>query len=353
MTAAATRIHAPELAHGEWLNTPRPWKLSELRGRAVVVDFWDFTCLNCVRTLPYLTAWQAAFQDLPVTFIGIHTPEFAFAKDVRQVEAAARRLGVGYPLLLDNEYRNWQAFANRYWPTIYLIDARGIIRYQHSGEGAYAEIESRLADLAAEAGMLAGGPGGRAHAARRVGTLRAEDRPGAACFKTTPELHTGFDRGSLGNPEGYLPRSLPMIYRMPPPEERQENWFYASGAWQAGGDHFALAGERGALMLPYRGASANAVLSTSADPVELMLGLKPPAPVRVTQDGAPLDAITAGKDVVLSEGESLLWVDAPRMYEIARNPSAGRHELRLEAQSHGLAVFAFTFSTCVLPTDGG
>ncbi|MEP7356503.1 MAG: redoxin domain-containing protein [Anaerolineales bacterium] len=350
---AAARIHAPELAAGEWLNTPRPWRLAELRGRAVVIDFWDFTCLNCLRTLPYLAAWHAAFKDFPISFIGIHTPEFNFAKDLRQVEAAARRLGVRYPVLLDNDYRNWQAFANRYWPTLYLVDARGYIRYQHSGEGAYAEIESRLAELAGEAATQAGSPGGPLRPARQVGTLRPEDQPGAVCFKATPELHTGYDRGSLGNPEGYLPRSLPLIYQLPPADKREANWFYAEGAWQAGDDYFALAGEQGTLLLPYQAASANAVLSISADPVELMLGLKQPAQIVVTQDGAPLDEFTAGADIVRIDGQSVLWVDAPRLYEIARNPLPVKHELRLEARARGLAVFAFTFSTCVQPPHSG
>jgi len=352
MLAAAPRIHAPELAPGEWLNSPRPWRLADLRGRAILVDFWDFTCLNCLRTLPYLAAWHAAFRHRLVAFIGVHTPEFQFAKDRRHVETAARRLGVDYPVLLDNDYRNWVAFANRYWPTVYLIDSHGYIRFQNSGEGHYSEIEQALAGLANEAAVQAGEPSLSARS-RALGVLRPEDLPGAACFRTTPELHTGFNRGALGNPEGYLPRSLPMIYQMPPPEERVDGSFYAHGAWQAGDDHFALAGERGSLVLPYHAAGANAVLSVSADPVELSLGLKPPVRLIVSQDGQPLAANSAGDDVVLDCGQSYLWIDAPRMYHIARNPDVRSHELRLEVPARGLAAFAFSFSTCVVPLTAG
>jgi thiol-disulfide isomerase/thioredoxin len=348
MLAVSAPVHAPKLAPGEWLNTPRPVRLEEWRGRAVLVDIWDFTCLNCLRTLPYLTAWHAAFRDLPVSFLGIHSPEFAFARARPQVEAAVRRLGIKYPVLLDNDHANWTAFANRYWPTVYLIDARGYIRFQHAGEGAYEEIEQALVELATEAARL-GGQETPGRLPRALGALRAEDQPGAVCFRTTPELHTGFQRGALGNPEGYLPRGLPLIYRLPSPEERQDGYFYAEGAWQAGDDAFAAAGEQTALVLPYHAATANAVLSVSADPVELLLDLKPPAKIEVTQDGRPLDVMTAGSDVAFEGDRSFVRVDAPRMYALARNPNSAPHELRLEVAARGLAVFAFSFSTCREP----
>lgn len=352
MFAVSTPIRAPELASGEWLNTPRPIRLADWRGRAVLVDIWDFTCLNCLRTLPYLTAWHRSYRDLPVSFLGIHSPEFAFARDRRQVEAAVRRLGIEYPVLLDNDYKNWDAFANRYWPGLFLIDAQGYIRYQHAGEGAYDEIEAALAELATEAARLGGAPAGET-LPRRLGALRREDEPGAVCFRATAELHTGYNRGALGNPEGYLPRGLPLIYRLPPRPERQDGYFYAEGAWQATGESMALAGEHGALALPYHAATANAVLSISADPVDLMLGLKPPARLELTQDGLPLDSMTAGSDVRFENGQSYALVDAPRMYELARNPDSRAHELRLDFGARGMAVFAFSFSTCVTPALPG
>jgi thiol-disulfide isomerase/thioredoxin len=352
MFAAPARIHAPELARGEWLNTPRPLRLNEWRGRAVLVDIWDFTCLNCLRTLPYLIAWHLAYRDWPVSFLGIHSPEFAFARDRRQVEAALHRLGIKYPVLLDNDYKNWDAFANRYWPSVTLIDAQGYLRYQHSGEGAYEEIEAALSGLALEAARLSGQEAGR-HLPRPLGALRGEDQPGAVCFRATGELHTGFASGALGNPEGYLPRGLPLIYRLPPEPERRDGSFYAEGAWQAGNESLALAGEQGALVLPYHAASANAVLAVSADPVDLMLGLKPPSRLELTQDGLPLDSFTAGSDVRIEGGRSFVLVDAPRMYELARNPDGRPHELLLDVPSRGTAVFAFSFSTCVAPAATG
>ncbi len=348
MPLAATRVHAPEFAPGEWLNTPHPWRMADLRGHAVLVDLWDFTCLNCLRTLPYLTAWHRAYRDLGARFIGVHTPEFAFAKDKRQVAAALRRHHIEYPVLLDNDQHNWDAFANRYWPTVYLIDAQGYLRYQHSGEGGYAETEAVLASLVREAAEQRGAAS-ELRWPPPVGTLREEDETGAVCYRTTPELHTGFHRGALGNPEGYLPRALPALYRLPPAPERLDGYFYAEGTWQAGDEYLALAGDHGRLALPYRAATANAVLAASPDPVDLLLDLKPPLTLRVTQDGQPLDSLTAGADVVVANGESTLTVDAPRMYQVARNPDARPHELQLEASARGLTAYAFSFSSCVIP----
>lgn len=342
MPASAVPVRAPELAPGEWLNTPRPVVLAEQRGRAVLVHIWDYTCINCLRTLPYVTAWHKAYLDLPVTFVGVHTPEFAFAQESRQVAAALARYGIEYPVVLDNAQRNWDAFANRYWPTVYLIDAAGYLRYQHAGEGRYAETEAALAELAAEAGGQRRPP--------PIGVLRAEDQPGAVCFRTTPELPAGFARGALGNPEGYAPRQLPVIYRVPPADEQQDGYFYAQGTWQAAPEYLALAGEQGALELPYHAAAVNAVLSPTGDPVEVRLDLKPPVTLRVFQDGAPLDRLHAGADITWDgAGQAVVVVDRPRMYELARNPDARPRRLRLatDGAARGLALFAFSFSTCV------
>ncbi len=279
-----------------------------------------------------------------MVFVGVHTPEFAFAREARQVQAAVRRHGIEYPVLLDTEAATWDAYANRYWPCLYLVDASGYIRFEHAGEGGYQAIEAALGELA-----QAAAPPGSAPPAlpRPVGPLRDEDHPGAVCFRTTPELHAGYNRGALGNPEGYLPRALPAVYRLPAARERHDGSFYVAGAWQAGDDYLALAGDSGVVCLPYHAATANAVLAPSADPVDLMLSLKPPITVTVTQDGAPLDALTAGEDIVFADGRSVLHVDAPRLYQLARNPDERRHELQLAVEARGLAVFAFSFSTCV------
>lgn len=269
--------------------------------------------------------------------LGIHVPEFPFAKDVRQVQAAARRLGIPYPILLDNDYANWDAFANRYWPTVYLIDARGYIRATHSGEGGYEAKESALRTLILEINPNAALP-------TPVGVLRTEDESGAVCFRTTPELHAGYDRGALGNSEGYAPRGQARRYQLP--QQRQDGFYYAQGLWQADEHSLALMGEMGALVLPYHAATCNAVMAPALD-----LADATPRTLRVFQDGAPLTPENAGADIFFEYGQSLVRVDAPRSYQLARNPNAQPHELKLEISQPGLALYAFSFSTCVVTKE--
>jgi hypothetical protein len=263
-------------------------RLADLRGRAVAVNIWDFTRINCLRSLPYETAWQRAYRDWPVTFVGVHTPEFEFAKDRRPVE------------------------------------------------GCLAELVVAVARLAGQA-ELAALPG-------RLGPLRDEDHTDAVCTRRTPELHGGYHQGAVGNSEEYLPGSLPLFYQMPARYLRQDGYFDAERALRAGHDFMALAGEHGSLILTYHAASVNAVLAASADPVEVMVDFKPTARLRITQDGAPLDAVNAGVDVRLKAGQFCLAVDAPRLYEIAHNPDARAHEVRLDVLARGVALFAFSFT---------
>ncbi len=286
--------------------------------------------------MPYLTAWHRAYRELGFTFIGVHTPEYAFAKDVRQVEAAVRRLGLEYPVVLDNNYQTWDAFANRYWPSVYLIDAAGYIRFQHHGEGDYETIDAALRALAAE--LNPGRP-----LPPPVSALRDEDKVGAVCFRTTPELHAGYHQGALGNPAGYPPRDQPANYQLP--DQRLDNYFYAEGLWRADEEYLALAEAPGALVLPYHAATANAVLSPSADPTS---SLPAPTLIRITQDGHPLTPLTAGEDILFESGQSFLRVDSPRSYQIAKNPDATQHELRLDSPAPGLTLYAFSFSTCTV-----
>ncbi len=130
----------------EWINSP-PLTMEELRGKVVLVDFWTYSCINCLRTLPYLEKWYADYKDQGLVIVGVHTPEFEFEKDPQNVAAAAKRLGVDYPIALDNNYKTWQAFHNNYWPAHYLIDQEGNIRMEHFGEGAYADTENEIREL--------------------------------------------------------------------------------------------------------------------------------------------------------------------------------------------------------------
>lgn len=141
---------APEIAGvQQWHNSP-PLTLAGLRGKVVLVDFWTYACINCVRTLPHVRAWHETYGPQGLVVIGVHTPEFPYERDARNVAGALRRFGLAYPVAQDNRYATWTAFGNRYWPALYLIDRQGRIRYRHAGEGAYAETGQAIRQLLAE-----------------------------------------------------------------------------------------------------------------------------------------------------------------------------------------------------------
>jgi thiol-disulfide isomerase/thioredoxin len=338
-------VRMPELAPGDWLNVEHPLTKDALRGRAVLIDFWDYACINCLRTFPYLVKWYERYAAAGLVVIGIHAPEFRFARSRVQVEGAVAAFDLRYPILLDNEYQNWDRFANRAWPTKYLVDAEGYIRYRQQGEGYYQETEQAIQAL-----LRQRDPDVRLPALLPL--LRAEDSPGAVCYRATPELYAGYRRGSLGNPEGYAADN-PLAYRMPPRLARTQPNFYAGGIWRAGAESFVFAGQDGGrLIVPYSALRANAVLSPSGDPVELMLDLRSPEHpplVEVRQDGEPLRALNAGPDITFGEdGTSIVAVTRPRLYELVRNPDFGTHELELIFHAGGLAVYTFTFTSCIM-----
>lgn len=340
-------IHMPELAAGEWLNTPVPVTRRQLYGQVVLVDFWDYTCLHCVRTFPYLTKWHERYAEKGLTIIGIHAPEYEFGRIRMQVEMAAERHGLRYPILLDNQHENWSRFANKAWPSKHLIDDQGYIRLQRQGEGHYLLIERAIQTLLRRRDDTVTLP-------VPLRPIRQEDNPGAVCYRTTPELYAGYRGGglfggALGNPEGYVPQN-PMFYELP--DNLDEGQFFVEGVWRAWPEAMAYAGRKGGkILLPYGAAGVSAVLAPSADQVELALNLRVTSDdpiVLVTQDGRFLDQHNAGQDVRFgTDGTSYLRITRPRMYQIVQNVTYGHHQLELVFQATGIALYSFSFSSCV------
>jgi thiol-disulfide isomerase/thioredoxin len=327
-------VRAPEFATGDWINVPAPLTLAGLRGQAVLVDFWEYTCVNCLRALPYLRQWHTRYRPHGLVIVGVHAPEFTFGRERGQIETAVRDLDIPYPVLLDSRYATWDAFANRYWPAKYLIDSHGYIRYQSHGEGGYDVFERAI-----QAVLLEDNPTRTLPPIMQP--LRPEDRPGAVCYRATPELHAGLDRGALGNPEGYA-GGVPVLYRLP--AQRPHGAFYAEGAWQAGQEYFSYQGQaEGVIRLPYEAVEVNAVLAPHFEAVERMIHPQTVS-VEVWQDDRPLGETARGADVS-AEGRAL--VDRPRMYNLVRNPGFERHELTLRVRTRGFALYAFSFTSCV------
>jgi thiol-disulfide isomerase/thioredoxin len=328
------KVRAPEIGR-LWLNSP-PLSFRQLRGRVVLVDFWDYTCVNCIRTLPYVQAWHERYGNKGLTVIGVHTPEFTFAQYESNVERGIREFGLTYPIVVDSDREIWKAFANRYWPTKYLLDKEGYLRYAHFGEGAYRESEEAIRELLREVNpALVFSP--------LMEPVRAEDQPGVVCSRPSGELYLGHGRGRIGNEGGFKADSI-VEYSLPP--ELQENCFYAKGRWASTAEYMESAGEgEHVLVIKYEGAGVNLVMAAPRGSS---------CEVVIRQDGKPLARAQKTADVrfrtAKGSEESYIGVQQARMYQLVNNHDFGSHVLEL-ACSPGVAAFAFTFTSCVDPSQ--
>lgn len=324
------KIHAPEIGRS-WINST-PLTLGQLRGRVVLLDFWDYTCVNCIRTLPYVKEWDRRYRGAGLSVIGVHAPEFHFARTGGNVERAVREFGLEYPVVLDNDYQIWQAYSNRCWPAKYLIDGKGYIRYWHFGEGAYGDTEDAIQTLLREIDPAVSLP-------RPMEAVRAADQPGARCLPVTPELYLGFERGRLGNDSGYAKNEV-KDYKASPP--LAPDVAYLDGAWFAGSESITacpMPGRPARLLVSCRGAEINLVMSPPEDGEGI---------ATITWDGKPLPPEQAGEDVAPVKGESLITVKEPRMYRLVKSGQVESKLLELSTSTPGLELYAFTFVSCTL-----
>src|SRR3954453_3348471 len=305
---------APEFVGNErWFNTPddRPLTLQQLRGRVVLVDFWTYSCINCLRTLPYLKAWDARYRKDGLTIVGVHTPEFPFEREAGNVETAIEENGIRYPVVQDNEQATWNAYGNQYWPAEYFIDAQGRVRFVHFGEGEYGEKEKVIRELLAEAGRPVKGRETRVHPVAPSATV------------TTPETYLGAARAerftnamlSPGSHDFTAPQSLPA------------NEFAYHGKW-----HIALDSAT---------ARAGAALDLNFGARRVYLVLGSPGrdrQVKVLLDGRPIPSGDAGSDV----HDGTVTVTGQRLYNLVDLPKVGHHVLTLEPEA-GVMGYAFTF----------
>jgi thiol-disulfide isomerase/thioredoxin len=326
---------APEFARGlQWLNSP-PLTVEGLKGKVLLVDFWEYTCVNCLRTLPYLKAWHERYAETGLVIVGVHTPEFAFAKDLGNIRRAVADFGLKYPIVNDRDFAIWNSYGNRYWPAKYLFDAKSSLRYHHFGEGSYGDTEAQIQKLLREIKPDVVLP-------KIMEPVRGEDKPGAVCYPVTPELYAGYQRGLFGNPDGFH-RDRAANYK--DPGRRQDGFLYAQGSWHSGPESIrharATATAQDYVVLRYHALEVNCVLKPeSGKPVRVI----------VTQDGKPVRATDKGDDIRYDEkGASYLLVNEPRMYRIIKNAAFGTYDLKLATAQEGLGVYAFTFVSCVTP----
>lgn len=312
----------------DWLNS-KPQSLKTMRGKKVVlVDFWTYSCVNCLRTFPHLKRWQKAYGDKGLEIIGVHTPEFAFEKEADNVEAAIKEHGLTYPVVLDPDFAVWNLYGNQHWPHHYLIDKDGYIAYDHAGEGGYAETEM--------------------HIQKALKELGAKDLPaigpdsslgGQVCYRTTPELYLGFLRGTIGNRKDFLPDAEESFEDVP---EHQDDVPYLHGHWKIAGEYLEhgrkLATPNEYLLLKYSAFSVNLVMETSdgrSAVIELQL------------DGQPVPKDFAGSDVRIDkDGLATITVKEPRLYKLVNASTYHRGSLKLKTASGNLRLYAFTFGGC-------
>jgi len=309
---------APDFVGNQrWFNS-RPLTLAGLRGRVVLVDFWTYTCINCIRTFPALKAWDARYRRAGLTIVGVHAPEFAFEKDAGNVRSAIAQNGLRYPVAQDNDMATWNAWGNQYWPASYLIDATGQVRYTHFGEGDDEKTEAAIRALLAEAGSKdAAGA-----------TARFSDGSKDISKVATPETYLGTARAQGFVPD--KPQTGTRRYRPARPAALEQNAFSLGGTWNIGADEARAV----------RGATVSA--RVVGKKVFLVLGPSKGGGrgggVRVFLDGKPIGTGDAGADV----RHGRVRVARQRLYNLVDLDSAQEHVLSLRFE-RGVAGYAFTF----------
>jgi thiol-disulfide isomerase/thioredoxin len=307
----------------QWLNSP-PLTADALKGKVVLVDFWTYSCINCLREIPYIRAWAEKYRDQGLVVIGVHAPEFAFEKSIDNVRKAVADLKITYPVAIDNDYAIWRAFANEYWPAIYFVDAKGRVRHNHFGEGDYDASERIIQQLLAETGAQA--PGGLV-AVNAAGAEAAAD----AKDMQSPETYLGYDRAAnFASPGGAVP-DAPHNYAVP--ANLALNGWGLSGNWTIGSDDAVLDDKAGALAFRFHARDVHMVLGTPTGGA--------PVRFRVKIDGAaPGD--NHGADV---NADGVGVVTGQRLYQLVRqNDVAGAdHTFEIEFLDPGVQAYTFTF----------
>jgi cytochrome c biogenesis protein CcdA/thiol-disulfide isomerase/thioredoxin len=301
-----------------WINSP-PLTRKELRGKVVLVDFWTYSCINCIRTLPYVRRWYEKYKDQGLVVVGVHTPEFAFEKKTANVEKAVKQFGIPYPVAIDSRYGTWNAYSNQFWPAHYLIDAQGRIREVHFGEGDYKKTEKAIQSLLAEAGTLnkkvaLSGP------LALVNFMEIQ----------SPETYLGYGRAErFASPETVEPDST-MNYSFP--QSLGLNEWALLGTWRVEGEKAILKGPKGDVRFRFHAPKLNIVMKGSGEKVK----------ARVFLDGKPLPVGLYGSDVA---PDGSVTVRNAKLYNLVSLPGddTGSHVFEIRFEAPGAAIYTFTF----------
>jgi thiol-disulfide isomerase/thioredoxin len=297
-----------------WLNTPKPLSIKDLKGKVVLVDFWTYTCINCIRTLPHVTAWYNKYKDDGFVVVGVHTPEFQFEHDTGNVEAAIKMYNITYPVAQDNNYATWNAYSNEYWPAEYLIDADGQIRRTDFGEGQYDQTELAIQTLLRNAGQ-------------NVNTTLTGVPDQTPTGTVSPETYLGTARMAYYFPNGTVSNGDQTFTLS---DNLSPNSFSFGGEWNVASAD-ATTGKNAELNYNFTANNVYLVMNP---------GTASPAKVKIFIDGKPADSTNSGSDVI----NGVVTVSSDRLYNLINlKGDSSFHILKLEFESPGITLFAFTF----------
>ena len=299
-----------------WINSP-PLSVSSLRGKVILVDFWTYSCINCIRTIPQLNAWQREYGSNGLVIIGVHTPEFQFEHNYSNVYAAVQRFGIKYAVALDNNYSTWDAYGNQYWPADYVIDKNGDVRYVNFGEGNYNTTERVIRELLTNASYAV--PSNLTNVTGQINFSGIG----------TPEIYLGFEkaRTPIGNREGFSPDQT---VNYSSPNVTQNNIVYFSGEWYNAPDGMIAVNNNSKLFLVYRARNLNIVASGN------------PAIIHLKLDGKSVPQNYLGADSQMGSNGTTAIVGTSRLYSLIYGPSYMWHTIEIDA-SPGLKIYTFTF----------
>ena len=313
---------APNLVGiSHYLNTSSDELTKKMENKVILYDIWTYSCINCIRTLPFITSWDEKYSDHGLLIIGIHSPEFEFEKDPQNVKIAIEKYGITYPVVMDNNMETWKAFENNYWPRKYIADHEGNLRYDHIGEGSYQETEKIIQQLLDER-------------AKAIGIENISENKLVVIEEfehtlfRTPELYFGYkfvqNRNQLGSDEGFQPE---MIVKYSEPNNIELNKFYPIGNWKNHEDSMEL-------------TESNGVIKVSFDAKEVNIVTENKAKLEIFLDGIPLTEKHAGEDTT---SYNQLIVSNAGMYNIINNENSISHTLEIKIEGKGFKIFTFTF----------
>lgn len=306
-----------------WLNS-KPLTAADLKGKVVLIDFWDYSCINCIRAVPYIRAWAEKYKDSGLIVIGVHTPEFDVEKQLPNVQKAVQKFGITYPVAVDSNYAIWNGFHNQYWPAHYFIDAKGKVRFEHFGEGEYDQSERWIQELLKEANAKSMPSG--------IASVRGQGVQAAANTNDigSPETYIGYARAARFASPGGIKRDVEHLY--PEPAQLHLNEWGLAGHWIDRGQNALLKAAGGKILFRFHARDLHLVLGPSADGQSIRY--------RVTIDGKAPGA-SHGVDTD-AQGNGV--VNEHRLYQLLRQSGAtGDHTFVIEFLDPGVQAFSFTF----------